>query len=531
MKSFILFLCFIFSAYLHAASFVVLKDAKGHFISGRKIKKTIKNTQELGRFPRFLVEGPGGDISEVLFESLLPENQVTEVLQAQFSKKESWKGSEVRTLVHQGPIKNRINLTIVGDGYTLKEKEKFFDDAQRITSDLFEQKTFSSYLPLFNVYAVFVPSKDSGITDLEEKDTALGLYRSPRGSKRAIFPGKTQAIYRALNLAPATDYPILLANDDYYGGLGGEFAITTRSLGSGSMVLRHELGHNFGRVGEEYDGGSVYTGANHSSSRNVPWKQWIEGETQVFESHFLDGDYVWRNLEGAPYVSQFTFPEGPFYLKVKISSVGWATSDDVGVYLDGQRLLLPSPFLEDRNFHNMEISQITPGNHKIQARELIHDGDNVLAFIQLLAEPIDIVKSRFFVGGYSTFNYRGAKVGYRPTYNTCLMRDMKSEDFCPVDKENMWLHFLKRVDLVDKVVIQKAKNGFRVKVLTPALKKNLRFHWFYQQKGTKKKLFADRNLSQVLLTKKGQYELVVTFQSPEVRVKSENLKFVFPFQL
>ena len=40
--------------------------------------------------------------------------------------------SEVKTLIEQGSPDNRINLTILGDGYTIEEKEKFFSDAKRI---------------------------------------------------------------------------------------------------------------------------------------------------------------------------------------------------------------------------------------------------------------------------------------------------------------------------------------------------------------------------------------------------------------
>jgi hypothetical protein len=47
-----------------------------------------------------------------------------------------------------------------------------------------------------------------------------------------------------------SDFPTLIGNDDYYGGLGGEFTISTRSLTSGTIVLRHELGHNLIYVGE-----------------------------------------------------------------------------------------------------------------------------------------------------------------------------------------------------------------------------------------------------------------------------------------
>jgi hypothetical protein len=72
---------------------------------------------------------------------------------------------------------------------------------------------------------------------------------------------------------------VIIANDEYYGGLGGEFAVSTSSLTSGSVVLRHELGHNFARVGEEYDGGEVYNGVNNANSlQNLGWKSWLSDE-------------------------------------------------------------------------------------------------------------------------------------------------------------------------------------------------------------------------------------------------------------
>lgn len=37
------------------------------------------------------------------------------------------------------------------------------------------------------------------------------------------------------------DFPSVIANDDFYGGLGGEFVIATRSETSGTMAVRHEI--------------------------------------------------------------------------------------------------------------------------------------------------------------------------------------------------------------------------------------------------------------------------------------------------
>lgn len=74
------------------------------------------------------------------------------------------------------------------------------------------------------------------------------------------------------------DYPSLIGNDDFYGGLGGEFVISTKSDRTGTVVLRHEMGHNFINVGEEYDNGQVYSGVNAASSlSSLGWTAWLTG--------------------------------------------------------------------------------------------------------------------------------------------------------------------------------------------------------------------------------------------------------------
>lgn len=64
-----------------------------------------------------------------------------------------------------------------------------------------------------------------------------GIYATNPSTARAICNGIGK---------DACDFPALIGNDDYYGGLGGEFVITTKSTTSGTIALRHELGHNFG---------------------------------------------------------------------------------------------------------------------------------------------------------------------------------------------------------------------------------------------------------------------------------------------
>ena len=178
---------------------------------------------------------------------------------------------ELITLVDSGPSQNRIDFVFLGDGYIQAERGKFIRDMERLVKEMFADRTFRSYLPIFNVYAVFRPSAESGIGRGAPRDTAYGLYR-PGDTLRAIYWTKATAARTSCHAAPDCDYPIIIANDPYYGGLGGEFAVSTSSPGSGTIVLRHELGHTVGRVGEEYDGGG-YFGANHSGSRR-PTAAW-----------------------------------------------------------------------------------------------------------------------------------------------------------------------------------------------------------------------------------------------------------------
>lgn len=444
-----------------------------------------------------------------------------------------WPGSEVRTLVQQGPKENRIDLTIVGDGYTAEQKDRFFADAQRITDDLFGEKTFHSYLPLFNVHAVFVPSKDSGISDVEEKDTALGLYRSPQGSKRAVMPGNYSNIESALDLAPDADYPILMANDDFYGGLGGRYAITTRSENSGSMVLRHELGHNFGDVGEEYDGGQVYDGANHSRTADVPWTKWLPGQPgkpgepapkpHVGKAHNLAGSYPWKNLKDGPITVRFDVPRladnAPVRLGVDISSVGWQTPDDVAILIDGQEQPAQGVYTDDRSFFRLAPDLSLPaGRHTLEIREKKADGDNVLASVRISGFEPDYDFTPDLVGAFPSFAAGGRQAGYRPTHESCLMRDMRSMDFCSVDRENMWHRFLERVSLVDDLKVADGK----VQLQTPALQ-GLAIQWFQvgaDGRETEVPELAGRTEWPVG-DAKGRYRAQVTFTTDEVRTPTD----------
>ena len=69
-------------------------------------------------------------------------------------------------------------------------------------TELFAGDTLRSYLPIFNVHAVFRASAESGIGKNDRpKNTAYRLYREGN-TLRAIFPGDSSAAHDSCSQAP-----------------------------------------------------------------------------------------------------------------------------------------------------------------------------------------------------------------------------------------------------------------------------------------------------------------------------------------
>jgi hypothetical protein len=207
---------------------------------------------------------------------------------------------EIIKIINTGNPENRIDVVFMGDGYTLDERDRFEEDIRRLVDDMWNGSTFATVLPLFNIWAIFDPSQESGIgIGGVPRNTSFGLYRD--GSElRGIYASKRKYTRQVCNLVGeyACDYPSLIGNDDFYGGLGGEFVISTRSKTSGTVVLRHEIGHSMVVEGEEYDGGQVYQGPNASKSlKTIKWTPWLTepDNLRVEENSLLVQEYYCFN--------------------------------------------------------------------------------------------------------------------------------------------------------------------------------------------------------------------------------------------
>jgi len=163
----------------------------------------------------------------------------------------------VTTVRDNGVSANRIDLTIVGDGYTADELAQYADDVETVVAGFFAEPPFDEYQSYFNVQRIDVTSNESGADhpqDDDYRDTALGAYYNCAGIPRLLCVDWS-AVNTVLNDSVSLDQQdmvLVLVNDPVYGGAGGAIAVASTHPAVIELML-HELGHSFGDLADEYD--------------------------------------------------------------------------------------------------------------------------------------------------------------------------------------------------------------------------------------------------------------------------------------
>jgi hypothetical protein len=321
--------------------------------------------------------------------------------------------------------------------------------------------TFHTVLPLLNIWALFRPSHESGIgVNGIPRNTSFGLYRD--GTElRGIYCSKKKAVRDVcaqLSKTGRCDFPVLLGNDDYYGGLGGEFIIGTRSPTTGTIVLRHEMGHSMAYVADEYDAGS-YFGANSATDlKHVGWTHWIEKPVQEEANAIRVQDYAWYDLAKGPYRIPFVSDGGWATSMLQISVSGAETADSFHAYLDDKRLPWNTTGLLDRSFYRWRFfTALSKGNHTLA----FHKSNTIPSaghpIVQLCSVTLHEY-ARYYpfnpnrISAYPTYSDTGKKY-LRPSDEGCLMRNMTHTKFCPVCKESLWQQLMMRIRWIDDVQV------------------------------------------------------------------------------
>ena len=162
----------------------------------------------------------------------------------------------VDTICFSGNASEKIDIAILAEGYTGEEMSKFVSDVCRMTDSLFSYKPYSSYKNRFNIYAVKVPSVESG-TDQPDKDiyrnTVFNSTFDTFESERYLTTSDMKSIYDAVD-GVAWDHIIVLVNSSRYGGGGfyNSVSVCSSDEPRSPLVFIHEFGHAFAGLGDEY---------------------------------------------------------------------------------------------------------------------------------------------------------------------------------------------------------------------------------------------------------------------------------------
>jgi hypothetical protein len=207
-----------------------------------------------------------------------------------------------------GPPAERMNLVILGDGYTWEEGWKFHRDVDRNLAVLWSVSPYREYRNYMNVYLIEIVSGESGVRcDPDEpggpnpskltplrlifqqgcvdplargtvynNDTSPGT-NDPGGPFTALAPGTTtgnqqNAFYMSTYMTPLgvsgqNVQTLAIFNTFTYGGIGGTQATTSGGSPQGPLISVHELGHSHGTMADEYPYSSRPTpGGAHPNS-------------------------------------------------------------------------------------------------------------------------------------------------------------------------------------------------------------------------------------------------------------------------
>ncbi|MGW2559350.1 M64 family metallopeptidase [Streptomyces sp. NPDC001514] len=182
-----------------------------------------------------------------------------------------------------GPADKRFNLVVLGDGYTAAGMDEFRSDVDKHLNVLWSTEPFASYRSYINVWAVEVPSPESGVDcdpslDAPRRDTPLNMGFwggcNPASVQRllTVDSGAATALADLVTGTTSANRQIVaLANSDTYGGAGGTYATASGGNALSSLITPHEIGHSLGKLQDEYDyygrgvPGGAYTGGEPAS--------------------------------------------------------------------------------------------------------------------------------------------------------------------------------------------------------------------------------------------------------------------------
>lgn len=207
---------------------------------------------------------------------------------------------------------NRVDVLVIGDGYTSAQQSLFNSDAMILHDSFFGLTPYHDYQSFVNWTTGFSASSQSGAdhppyqagctsasccSDPSANGDPLGGQYVNTAFNATFCTSQIQRLVtvdQSLVLTAAAAYPgwdkiFVVVNDVTYGGSGGSISVTSTNAQANQIIL-HEYGHSFSHLADEYS--SAYPGypacsdlsgsshcepnvTNQTSAAQVKWASWF----------------------------------------------------------------------------------------------------------------------------------------------------------------------------------------------------------------------------------------------------------------
>ena len=182
----------------------------------------------------------------------------------------------VWNLVENGPPERKVDILVIGEGYTHAQLPKFQADVKRLMTALFAEEPFRGRRGDFNVRALELPSGESGVNRPNAgmfRRTVVSAEYNIFDSERYILTLDNRALRDAASSAPY-EFIEILVNERTYGG-GGIFndqATSSVDSAFSDYVFVHEFGHHFAALADEYYTSDVAYETGAPGKKPEPWE-------------------------------------------------------------------------------------------------------------------------------------------------------------------------------------------------------------------------------------------------------------------
>ncbi len=208
------------------------------------------------------------DVFELVMKKRAPGNAFEEVWRIELDpadvlvhRESAAYAGEVIAIHESGDPATKVDLLLLGDGYTAEEQAAFVEKAKELTDILFATSPFRERRNDFNVWALAPAAAQSGVSRPSTgtfRDSPVGATYDAFRSERYILTFDNKALRRIASSAPY-DFIEILTNTEVYGGGGiyGLFSTAAANSEWAPYLFVHEFGHHFAGLADEYYTSSV----------------------------------------------------------------------------------------------------------------------------------------------------------------------------------------------------------------------------------------------------------------------------------